>query len=129
MAVAAAAADDGTFRNSPEYKEFSFVVLRSYRGSCEDLRGIPKFPEEFRKFKRNYRDGIDPEVTAAVPAEHFRRFPWNYFPGREFRPTPVKLLFLDLEIKRALLTKQSMVVFVMAGYRKIWNFLLFDQVI
>ena len=34
-------------------------------------------PEEFRIFKRNNRDGIDPKVTAAVPAEQFRGVPWN----------------------------------------------------
>jgi len=55
-----------------------------------DLGRLPRnseIPEELRKLERNYRDGIDPEVTAAVPAQQFRGIPWNSFGGREFRPT------------------------------------------
>ena len=53
------------------------------------MRGILKFPEGFRKFKRNCRDGIDPDVTAGDPAEQFRGIPWNAVRGGEFRPTLV----------------------------------------
>jgi len=70
-------------RNSPSlfFPEFSRNLRRLARNF--------KIPEEFRKFERDGCDGIDPEVTAAVPAEQFRGAPWSYFRGRESRPSLV----------------------------------------
>ena len=62
----------------------------SFFGISEDFVKTSEIPEGFRKCKRNYRDGIEPELTAAVPAEQFRGIPWNSFRGREFRPTLVQ---------------------------------------
>ena len=67
-------------------------VLRGGVGVSEEFVKTSEIPEGFRKFKRNYRDGIDPEVTAAVPAEQFRGILWNSFRGRESRPTLVGTL-------------------------------------
>ena len=60
-------------------------VLRNFRGIYEIFRGVLKFLRNSGNLRGDYRDGIDPEVTAAAPAEQFRGIPRKVFRGRELR--------------------------------------------